>query len=110
MGYDGRNRTMLSPFRAKTGRNQPSTSRFIFGPSVWIRGLIQPRRGWGLAYIDWEQQEFGIAAALSGDPRMLAAYDTGDPYLALQSKREPSQTMPRKKRIPPRGNGSKRVR
>jgi DNA polymerase family A len=83
VGRDGRNRTMLSAFRAKTGRNQPSTSRFVFGPSVWIRSLIQPSRGFGLAYIDWEQQEFGIAAALSKDPRMLAAYATGDPYLAF---------------------------
>ena len=83
VGHDGRNRTMLSPFRAKTGRNQPSTSRFVFGPSVWIRSLIQPSRGFGLAYIDWEQQEFGIAAALSGDSQMLAAYETGDPYLAF---------------------------
>jgi len=34
-------------------------------------------------YIDWEQQEFGIAAALSRDPLMLRAYSTGDPYLAF---------------------------
>ena len=36
---DGRNRTLLSPFRARSGRNQPSNSKFIFGPSVWLRGL-----------------------------------------------------------------------
>src|SRR5262249_21492281 len=34
-------------------------------------------------YIDWGQQEFGIAAALSGDKAMMAAYDSGDPYLAF---------------------------
>ena len=34
-----------------------------------------------MAYIDYSQQEFGIAAALSGDLAMLAAYRTGDPYL-----------------------------
>ena len=83
VGRDGRNRTMLSAFRAKTGRNQPSTTRFVFGPSTWIRGLIRPAPGCGLAYVDWEQQEFGIAAALSGDSQMLAAYETGDPYLAF---------------------------
>jgi hypothetical protein len=65
VGQDGRNRTLLSPFRARTGRNQPSNTKFIFGPSVWIRGLIQPPSGYGVAYIDWAQQEFGIAAALS---------------------------------------------
>ena len=39
VGRDGRNRTMLSAFRARTGRNQPSNTKFIFGPSVWLRGL-----------------------------------------------------------------------
>jgi DNA polymerase I len=34
VGKDGRNRTMLSAFRARTGRNQPSNTKFIFGPSV----------------------------------------------------------------------------
>jgi DNA polymerase-1 len=83
VGDDGRNRCLLSPFRARTGRNQPSTSKFIFGPSVWMRGMIRPAPGWGLAYVDWSQQEFGIAAALSGDEVMMAAYRSGDPYLAF---------------------------
>jgi DNA polymerase-1 len=81
VGRDGRNRTMLSALRARTGRNQPSNTRFIFGPSVWLRGLIKPPPGYGIAYIDWQQQEFGIAAALSGDPLMVDAYRSGDPYL-----------------------------
>src|SRR5262249_24342377 len=63
VGGDGRNRTILSAFRARTGRNQPSNSKFIFGPSVWLRGLIKPPPGYGVAYVDWSQQEFGIAAA-----------------------------------------------
>jgi DNA polymerase I len=83
VGTDGRNRCLLSPFSARTGRNQPSNARFIFGPSVWLRCLILPQPGWGLAYVDWSQQEFGIAAALSGDPVMMEAYKTGDPYLAF---------------------------
>jgi DNA polymerase I len=83
VGLDGRNRTMLSAFRARTGRNQPSNTKFIFGPSVWLRGLIQPPPGHGVAYVDWAQQEFGIAAALSGDPLMMEAYRSGDPYLAF---------------------------
>jgi hypothetical protein len=83
VGADGRNRTMLSAFQARTGRNQPSNTQFIFGPAVWLRRLIVPPPGFGLAYIDWSQQEFGIAAALSGDPRMLHAYSSGDPYLTF---------------------------
>jgi DNA polymerase I-like protein with 3'-5' exonuclease and polymerase domains len=81
VGQDGRNRTMLSAFQASTSRNQPSTTKFIFGPGVWLRGLIKPPRGYGIAYIDWAQQEFGIAAALSGDRLMIAAYRSSDPYL-----------------------------
>jgi DNA polymerase I len=83
VGEDGRNRTILSAFRSRTGRNQPSNSKYIFGPSVWLRGLIKPPPGHGIAYVDWQQQEFGIAAALSGDVAMQAAYKTGDPYLAF---------------------------
>ena len=83
VGKDGRNRTLLSPFRSRTGRNQPSNSKFIFGPSVWLRGLIKPPPGYALAYVDWSQQEFGIGSALSGDEAMMDAYLSGDPYLAL---------------------------
>jgi DNA polymerase-1 len=83
VGSDGRNRCLLSAFRARTGRNQPSNSKFIFGPAVWLRSLIKPTPGYGLAYVDWNQQEFGIAAALSGDEAMKEAYLTGDPYLAF---------------------------
>ena len=83
VGRDERNRCMLSAFRARTSRNQPSSTEFIFGPSVWLRGLIKPPPGYGLAYIDWKQQEFGIAAALSRDPLMQTAYASRDPYLAF---------------------------
>jgi DNA polymerase I len=83
VGKDGRGRTILSAFQARTGRNQPSNSKFIFGPSAWFRGFIRPSEGRGLAYIDWEQQEFAIAAALSGDAAMQEAYRSSDPYLAF---------------------------
>jgi DNA polymerase I len=53
VGKDGRNRTILSAFRSRTGRNQPSNTKFIFGPSVWLRGLIKPPPGHAVAYIDW---------------------------------------------------------
>jgi DNA polymerase-1 len=83
IGPDGRNRTSVAPFRARTGRNQPSNARFIFGPSRWLRSLIRPARGMAVAYVDFEQQEFGIAAALSEDAAMAEAYRSGDPYLAF---------------------------
>jgi hypothetical protein len=83
VGKDGRNRCLLSPFQSRTSRNQPSNTEYIFGPSVWIRGLIKPPEGFTIAYVDWKQQEFGIAAALSGDQAMQAAYRSGDPYLTF---------------------------
>lgn len=82
VGPDGRNRCMLSPFASKSGRNQPSNAKFVFGPATWIRSLIAPPPGWGLAYCDWSAQEFGIAAYLSGDPGMIRLYET-DPYLGF---------------------------
>jgi DNA polymerase I-like protein with 3'-5' exonuclease and polymerase domains len=92
VGSDGRNRTILSAFRSRTGRNQPSNTRFIFGPSVWTRSLIMPPPGYGLAYVDWCQQEFGIAAALSGDAAMQAAYSSDDCYMtfAIQAGAAPA--------------------
>ncbi|MFZ1934335.1 MAG: DNA polymerase [Thermoguttaceae bacterium] len=83
VGTDGRNRCLLSPFQSITGRNQPSNARFIFGPSCWLRSLIQPEPGRAVAYVDWSQQEFGVAAALSGDKGMMDAYTSGDPYLTF---------------------------
>ncbi len=83
VGSDDRNRCLLSPFRSSTSRNQPSNSKFIFGPASWIRGMIKPPPGKALAYIDWCQQEFAIAAALSDDSAMQQAYLSGDPYLTF---------------------------
>jgi hypothetical protein len=83
VGPDGRNRVALRPWTAKTGRNQPSTSGFIFGPAVWLRGLIRPEPGMALCYVDFAQQEFGIGAALSRDEHMMAAYESNDPYMSF---------------------------
>jgi hypothetical protein len=86
VGADGRNRYLLSAFASRTGRNQPSNSRSIFGPACWLRSLIRPGRGRAVAYCDWSAQELGIAAALSGDRVMQDAYLSGDPYLYLAQR------------------------
>lgn len=83
VGTDNRNRTMLSAFRSRTGRNQPSNSAFIFGPAVWLRSIICGNPGFAIATADWSQQEFGIAAYLSGDRNMIAAYESADPYITF---------------------------
>jgi DNA polymerase-1 len=82
-GHDGRSRVLLKPWGSMTGRNQPGSSQFVFGLPRWMRGLLKPGPGRALSYVDWSQQEFGIAAALSADPNMMAAYGSGDPYLAF---------------------------
>jgi hypothetical protein len=83
VGPDGRNRVMLSPFGARSGRNTPSNTKFVFGPSVWVRGLIRPEQGCALAYVDWAAQEVWVAAKLSGDQKLLDAAASGDPYLGF---------------------------
>jgi DNA polymerase-1 len=83
VGPDGRNRCLLSPFHSKTGRNQPGSSKFIFGPSVWFRGLIKPAPGRAIAYLDWKSQEIAVAAAVSGDDVLWEAYSSGDPYMTF---------------------------
>ena len=83
VGPDGRNRTLLSAYGSRSSRNQPSNTKFSFGPATWLRGLIQPAPGTAVAYVDYSQQEFGIGAALSGDAAMQQAYLDGDPYLGF---------------------------
>lgn len=89
---DGRNRVGFFPFSTRSSRNAPSSTEFIFALPSWMRGLVAPRPGYGLAMIDWEQQEFGIGAALSGDEKMIVAYESGDPYmqLAIQANAAPA--------------------
>jgi DNA polymerase I-like protein with 3'-5' exonuclease and polymerase domains len=43
--------------------------------------LIKPPSGHAVAYVDWSNAEFGIAAKLSGDELMQQAYRSGDSYL-----------------------------
>jgi DNA polymerase I len=83
VGSDGRNRCMLSSFNTVTMRNSPSNSKFVYGPARWLRGLIKPPPGWGVAVIDWVSQEFAIQGALSGDEAMIAKYLAGDVYIGF---------------------------
>jgi DNA polymerase I len=82
VGTDQRARCLLSAFQAVTGRNQPSSSKFVFGPARWMRGLVREQPGRAIAYVDWSSQEIAIAAGLSGDERMAEDYQT-DPYLGF---------------------------
>jgi hypothetical protein len=86
VGAGGRNRTVLWPFKSKTGRTQPKASQWIFSPAVWLRSLIKPGPGQAVAYVDYSSMEFMIAASLSGDPVMLEFYRNGDPYLSFAKR------------------------
>lgn len=83
IGKDGYNRAGLIPFRAVSGRNQPSSAAFVFGPAVWLRGFIQAKPGDALAYLDFAAEEIAIAAAFSQDGALIADYMSGDPYIAF---------------------------
>ena len=88
VGGDGRNRTVLWPFKAKTSRTQPKAAYWIFSPAVWLRSLIKPAPGMAAAYIDYASKEFMIAAVVSDKHcgpvnNMLDMYLSGDPYLAF---------------------------
>ena len=53
VGADDRNRTVLWPYKAKSGRTQPAASKWAFSPAVWMRNLIQPGEGKAIAYPDY---------------------------------------------------------
>ena len=83
VGADSRNRALLGPYGSKTGRNQPSNAKYVFGPAKWIRFLITPPPGRVLIHRDFCQQEIRIAAVVSGDAALLAACESGDVYLGI---------------------------
>jgi hypothetical protein len=71
VGADGRNRTVLWPFKAKTSRTQPKAAQWIFSPAVWLRSLIKPGPGMAVAYIDYSSMDRGgtVRRPLRSDQR-----------------------------------------
>lgn len=47
------------------------------------RDILSPDAGKEFCYVDYDQYEVGIMAALSGDPQLLALYSEGDMYSSL---------------------------
>lgn len=80
IGSDNRNRSWLNPFGTKTGRNNPSTNRELFGLPHTMRSFMKPEPGMALAQIDYGAEEIGEAAAFSADPTLIEDYRSGDPY------------------------------
>lgn len=83
IGADGASRCPIMPFWTRSGRNQPQGRNKVFLLSLpsWLHGLIKPPPGWGVALLDWSAQEIGIAAGLSGDPALIADFQSGDPHM-----------------------------
>lgn len=73
------------PWWTRTGRNQPSGKglAYLLSLPAWVHGVICPPEGYGIACLDWVAQEFGLGAGLSGDPAMIADFQSGDPHLGL---------------------------
>ena len=53
IGADGRNRFWLNPFGTKTGRNNPSTNRALFGLPHTMRSFMKPGPGMAIAQVDY---------------------------------------------------------
>lgn len=81
VGPDERIRCPYGMFASLTGRNQPRGKDFIFAGSSWLRTLMVAPPGKSIVYVDYNQQEIGIAASLSRDKNMLEAFNNGDFYL-----------------------------
>src|SRR6516165_8841173 len=79
IGTDGRHRFWLNPLGTKTGRNNPST-KTLWGLPHTMRSFMKPGPGMAIAQVDYGSEHIGIAAALSGDPVLMADYRSGDPY------------------------------
>lgn len=99
VGSDGRNRTGLTPFRSKTGRNQLSNAKFVFGAARAIRGLVQPTPEKVFAYADYSSQEIAVSAILSKDDRLRQAY--GQPCCYVVFGQQAGAIPPRHQRQSP---------
>jgi DNA polymerase I len=81
-GPDGRYRTPLWAFSTITSRAAPDGAAYPFTTPAWCRNTMMPEAGLALLYLDFSSMEFGTAAGLSRDPRMIADY-AKEPYLVL---------------------------
>lgn len=81
IGSDKRSRPFLNIYGSQSGRNQPSSTGFIFLKAAWMRSLVAPPKGRAICSIDFKSEEFLIAGLLAGDMNMIRAYESGDVYL-----------------------------
>lgn len=77
--FNGRTRPIIDVFGSRTSRVQ-LRSPALQNISKKYRSIITAPKGARLSYVDYDQYEVGIMAALSGDPQLKALYGTGDMY------------------------------
>lgn len=82
VGSDGMVRPYMNPYGAQSSRTQPGSIGFLFLKSAWQRAMCQAPEGYAIGAIDFSSQEFLLGGIQSGDKKMLAAYASGDVYLA----------------------------
>lgn len=92
LGSDGRVRPYFGIYGAQSSRSQPAATGFIPLKAHWMRNFLDAGPGRALAGVDYASQEFLIAAILSQDEAMMAAYASGDVYTAFARDAE---LMPR---------------
>jgi DNA polymerase family A len=83
VGVDGRARTSFFPFATKTGRNAPSTTKYILMTDKGFRGFIQPAAGWSIACLDYHCEEMMVGGRMSNDHNLIALAESPDAYLSL---------------------------
>jgi DNA polymerase I-like protein with 3'-5' exonuclease and polymerase domains len=69
-----------------TGRTNVSTAINPFGAPRRMRTIIGTDKDHYLVYADWKSQEAVVQAYLSQDKNMIAAINSGDPYLYTAKK------------------------
>ena len=75
----GCTRPIIDVFGSRTSRvhlRSPSLQNM----AKKYRTIVVPREGARLCYVDYDQYEVGIMAALSGDPELARLYSVGDMY------------------------------
>lgn len=83
LGTDGRVRPHFGIFGSQSSRSQPGAVGFLPLKAKWMRSFIEPPKGHAIFGADYASQEFLIAAIISQDDEMLAAYESGDVYMAF---------------------------
>ena len=83
VGPDQRVRPYTNHYGAQTSRTQPGATGFMFLKPAWMRSLVRSPLGMALGGIDYSSVEFFIQALISEDEAMMAAYLSGDVYLAF---------------------------